>query len=93
MDTFVLDLTGVASLEDFHDRAAKVLDFPPYYGRNLDAFWDCITDFVGSTTVQIVGLPSADTDLGGEIDRYVQLLKDYESKTNGEFSVSATPSN
>jgi RNAse (barnase) inhibitor barstar len=28
----------------FHDAAADVLRFPPYYGRNLDAFDDCLSD-------------------------------------------------
>jgi len=29
---------------DFHDAVAKTLKFPAYYGRNLDAFNDCMGD-------------------------------------------------
>src|SRR6185436_7352827 len=30
--------------DDFHDDMSKALKFPEYYGRNLDAFNDCMTD-------------------------------------------------
>lgn len=29
---------------DFHDAVAETLSFPGYYGRNLDAFHDCMGD-------------------------------------------------
>lgn len=32
------------SEEDFHADVAKALEFPAYYGRNLDAFNDCMRD-------------------------------------------------
>jgi len=28
----------------FHHRIAAALGFPDYYGRNLDALWDCLTE-------------------------------------------------
>ena len=31
---------------DFHSQVASLLHFPNYYGHNLDAFWDCYTDFL-----------------------------------------------
>lgn len=31
-------------LEAMHDDIARGFDFPSYYGRNPDAFWDCIND-------------------------------------------------
>jgi len=42
----VLDCTGLDE-SDFHDAIAKCLDFPNYYGRNLDALWDCLTMLEG----------------------------------------------
>lgn len=37
-----LDCAAWASEADFHTAAASALNFPDYYGRNLDAFNDCI---------------------------------------------------
>jgi RNAse (barnase) inhibitor barstar len=36
------DCSGWSSEEDFHDAASQMLGFPSYYGRNLDAFNDCL---------------------------------------------------
>lgn len=40
----VVTLTGVVDEASFHDRIAAAAGFPAYYGRNLDALWDCLTD-------------------------------------------------
>lgn len=47
MDELNLDLIGLQSEEEFHDRAAATFDFPHYYGRNRDAFWDYIRGGLG----------------------------------------------
>jgi ribonuclease inhibitor len=35
-----LDGREILSREDFHDTMARLMDFGPYYGGNLDALWD-----------------------------------------------------
>lgn len=39
-----LDASGWAAQADFHRDIKAVLDFPDYYGNNLDAFNDCLRD-------------------------------------------------
>jgi hypothetical protein len=41
-----LDAAGWASEADLHRDVARALDFPDYYGRNLDALNDCLRDVV-----------------------------------------------
>ncbi len=36
-----------------HERAADVLGFPDYYGRNLDALYDLLSVWDGPLTVRI----------------------------------------
>lgn len=36
-----------------HDTLAETLDFPEWYGRNLDALHDCLTDIREETEIQI----------------------------------------
>jgi ribonuclease inhibitor len=45
MQEFVVDLAGVSDDEDMHDALAARLPLPSYYGRNLDAFYDVLTEF------------------------------------------------
>src|SRR5262245_2415696 len=52
------------SQESLHEDVAKVLRFPAYYGRNLDAFNDCMRDLevpvVGGMAIIIRGVDSID---------------------------------
>jgi len=41
-----LDASGWATPAQFHHDVAAALDFPDYYGRNLDALNDCLGDVV-----------------------------------------------
>jgi len=42
----IIDGKHIKSEEDFHSVLARELDFPDFYGQNLDALWDCMTGFV-----------------------------------------------
>lgn len=41
-----IDLAGVTSARELHERLAAALGFPAFYGHNWDAFWDAITGLV-----------------------------------------------
>ena len=42
---FVVDLKGVEGSAALHDALAKSLPLPECYGRNLDAFYDVLTEY------------------------------------------------
>ncbi len=39
-----VSLEGLEGRKAFHSRLAEALEFPDYYGKNLDAMMDCLTD-------------------------------------------------
>ena len=41
-----IDLRGVCSREELHDRIEEELPVPGWYGRNLDALYDILTVMV-----------------------------------------------
>ena len=43
MEKAILDLTDCKYLLEMHERIKTALQFPSYYGRNWDAFWDSLT--------------------------------------------------
>lgn len=40
----ILDGKKMTSKEEAHAYLKETLDLPPYYGRNLDALYDCLTE-------------------------------------------------
>ena len=55
MEKAILDLTDCKYLLEMHERIKTALQFPPYYGRNWDAFWDLARDcFYGEEENYIV---------------------------------------
>ena len=47
--TVYLNGNAMVSREAAHDHLAKELDLPDYYGRNLDALHDCLTEVFDNT--------------------------------------------
>lgn len=60
MKKIVLDLSGAMTREDIHSRFAQRLSFPEWYGKNLDALYDCLTDIREDTCIGIYGMPSGE---------------------------------
>lgn len=42
-----LDAAALKEKEEIHEFLKDALDFPEYYGNNLDAFYDCLTEISG----------------------------------------------
>ncbi len=41
---YYVDLAGVSTKDEFHKLLAEVLPLPDYYGGNLDALYDVLTE-------------------------------------------------
>ncbi len=41
----VVDGKLIATMNDFYTQIGKQLHLPAYFGKNLDAFYDCLCDF------------------------------------------------
>ena len=46
MKQVTIDFTHCKTFLDLNDELAQKLDFPDFYGQNLDALWDCLTGFI-----------------------------------------------
>lgn len=51
MRKVILNFRGLYSREAVHEYIAGKMGFPHYYGRNLDALFDCLTDISEPTAV------------------------------------------
>ena len=54
MKKVLLDCEKLLQREQAHLYLAQRLDFPDYYGKNLDALFDCLTE-IGECTIVLEG--------------------------------------
>ena len=70
MNICVLDGEKLLNRRMLHDALAEGLNLPDWYGRNLDALYDCLTDFQEETEIQILHKDA----LNGNLRKYAVLL-------------------
>ena len=76
-----LDGERITDREVLHDILAAELRFPDWYGRNLDALYDCLTDIREETEVRISQRTIMERNLGGYSQLLLKVLQD-ASKEN-----------
>ncbi len=57
MEEFVLDARRMESKSEAHAYLQETMHFPPYYGKNLDALYDCLTE-LEDTKVSFINVES-----------------------------------
>ena len=83
----VIDLAQVKSRTDLHDLLARNLDFPDYYGKNLDALFDCLTDSHEFWDIEFKNCAMAESGLGEYFNLFKQTVADAQDKS---FFLKAT---
>ena len=88
-----VDLTGCKYVMDFWECIRAAFEFPDFFGKNWDAFWDLISKECPAHMVTVIGankLPQNWIALKGihyaEMTRHIlQKNKEYKAKYNYEF--------
>lgn len=70
MITCVLDGDKILDKDMLHDKLANSLHFPDWYGRNLDALYDCLTDMEEGVVIQFLQKDMLEKHLG----KYAEML-------------------
>ena len=53
MKSVILDAKKMVEKEKMHEYFAKKFDLPEYYGRNLDALFDCLCEINEPTLIKL----------------------------------------
>ena len=76
MKIIELDLTGCKYLYDLHERIRIAFDFPEWYGKNWDAFWDLLWSECDADKVIIKGENTLPKDFNNAITNMHECLDD-----------------
>ena len=71
-----IDGISVTSMEDIHNILAQQLEFPAWYGGNLDALHDCLTELHEETDLSIIHPEALLETLGPAYVRLCRVLSD-----------------
>lgn len=71
MKQVILDGTQIFHRDQLHDELQSLLELPAWYGRNLDALFDCLTDLKEPICLVLQGRLALRVQLG----RYAETLE------------------
>ena len=86
MKEFYIDCAGLGK-EDLHRVLAETLDFPEWYGNNLDALYDQLTELSQETLVILCNFNAAEPSCKG----FKRVMKDAENENAAFHVVFDTP--
>ncbi|WP_085832505.1 barstar family protein [Clostridium merdae] len=75
-NTIVLDLTDCKNLWELHERIRVAFDFPEWYGKNWDAFWDLMCTESDAEIVEVVGENTLHKEFSPELELMHTVLSD-----------------
>ena len=79
MNRIMVDGSGIRNMYQFHKALQEAFGFPDWYGCNLDALFDCLTDISEETWLYILHAPALYEELGDGFERFVHVFLDAEA--------------
>lgn len=81
MKKVIIDGSKIESRADMHDVLAKGLDFPEWYGKNLDALHDCLTDISEECEIVIENDEKLRNALERQYKGFMKVFEDAAEET------------
>lgn len=78
-----LNFSAMKTRKELHQYLKEKLGLPDYYGENLDALYDMLTEAKEKRAIRVEGLADCNEKMQGYGDRILRVLKDAEKVTDG----------
>lgn len=82
MDKIIIDCKAIKSKDELHKLIKSKMNFPEYYGNNLDALHDCLTDITAETEIEVKNVEKFGAGFFGRLfktEKYLQA-QEYAGK-------------
>lgn len=77
----ILDGKEMTTIDKLHDEIEKKLDVPGYYGRNLDALYDVLTD-MAECAIVLKNAEIMENCCGEYAKKVIKVIKDAEAQNS-----------
>ena len=83
-----VDFSKVEHFIEIHEVLKRDLDFPDYYGGNLDALFDCLTDQLlsGNTYIEIFNTEKIENKFSNEWQEIIEIFEKTKHAYNDKYS-------
>ena len=79
MKSVILDAKKMAEKEKMHEYFAKKFDLPEYYGKNLDALFDCLCEINEPTLIKLKNEDALEASIkDGLIELFLDVCEENE---------------
>ncbi|WP_027633744.1 barstar family protein [Clostridium hydrogeniformans] len=85
MKVIILDGSKLTSKEVFHKTIKNQLNFPSYYGENLDALWDCLTEITHPIKITWNNFYDSEKFLGDYCDKILNIFLEASNYHGSNF--------
>ncbi len=85
MSLFLLDGKDMISKDAAYEVIAQEMNFPEYFGRNLDALYDCLTDLGSAPEIVFVNTAILLENLGEYGEKILSCFRDAASEFEFTF--------
>lgn len=75
-NTYYLNLAGLTHMAQAHQSLKVILSLPPYYGENLDALYDALSERAEKGTLWLAGIEKAPEELRRLADGIEAVFRD-----------------
>ena len=90
MKTITIDCTPIETPAVLHQLLAEQLHFPDYYGHNLDALYDCLTELEENIQLTLVNYQALEYRLGDFSGKLLYVFH-YAMQDNPDLKISLIP--
>ena len=84
MEEYIVDFSGVTDIESFHACLKKSLPLPEWYGGNLDALFDSLTD-LDEACIYFRNCVQAAESIADYYDSFLNVISDAQMEAPGLF--------
>ena len=85
MKVILLDGECIEDINGLHDEFSKALGFPDWYGRNMDALYDVLSESSDAIGVIAVNTNVLSEKLGNRWAAFLRLMRDLERENSGFY--------
>lgn len=86
MKRIKLDIGCIHTVRALHIYLAYMLDLPAYYGKNLDALYDVLSEESEPMLIELAGAPASE-EMAAYLPRLVRVLEDC-AQENEQVSIA-----